>query len=73
MRHRYWYQILIFAFILGSHKGFVALWTSPAVEPDYIFPYSVAALPRSDQERLEAGIKIRSKEELMELLEDYLS
>ena len=73
MRHRYWYLTLFFTFLLGSHKGFIALWTSPGGEPDHIFPYSVSSLPPADQKRLEAGIEIRSEEELLALLEDYLS
>lgn len=67
------YLTLIFAFILGSHEGFVALWRSPGGEPDQVFPYSVSSLPRADQQRLEKGIVIESREELMRLLEDYLS
>lgn len=67
------YLTLFFAFILGSHRGFVALWTDPTAEPDVVFPYSVTSLPPADQAELEKGIVIDSKEELHRLLEDYLS
>lgn len=73
MRHIYMYLTLFFTFIIGSHEGFVALWKSPGGEPDQVFPYSVASLPPEDQKRLEKGIVIDSKEELIQLLEDYLS
>lgn len=73
MRHGYWYLTLFFAFLLGTHDGFVALWISPGAAPDRIFPYSVSSLPPEDQIRLEKGIQINTKEELLALLEDYLS
>ena len=73
MLRQHLYLALIFAFLLGSYEGFVALWKEPEPEPVKIFPYSVASLPREDQVRLEKGIRIESAEELMELLEDYLS
>ena len=73
MRRAYGYLTLIFTFLLGSHEGFIALWRSPGREPDLIFPYSIASLPRSDQLRLEEGILIESEDALHRLLEDYLS
>ena len=73
MRYPVLYLSLFLAFILGSHKGDLALWLSPGSEPDYVFPYSVSTLPPEDQRRLADGIRIDSKEALMALLEDYLS
>lgn len=70
---RYRYLALIFTFLLGVHEGFVALWRSPAPEPEIVFPYRVSALPPADRKRLEEGIEIGSKDELMALIEDYLS
>ena len=67
------YLTLIFSFILGVHEGRVALWRTPGGEPDTVFPYSAASLPPADQKRLEEGIVIDSEEDLMRLLEDYLS
>ena len=73
MIRQHLYLTLIFAFLLGSHEGFVALWKEPEPEPVKIFPYTVASLPREDQLRLEQGIRIESTDELLALLEDYLS
>lgn len=64
---------LFFAFILGSHNGYVALWEGNDPQPKKVFPYSVSSLPPADQQRLKEGIPIESKEELIRLVEDYLS
>ena len=65
--------ILLFGFILGSHGGFIALWKDGEPEPIRTFPYSVSSLPPADRQALERGIRIESREELLHLLEDYLS
>lgn len=64
---------LLMGFILGSHNGYIALWTEGSPEPEKVFPYRVTLLPPADQEALERGIPIGSTEELARLLEDYLS
>ena len=70
-------QILITAlslmFLLGSHKGYLALWKQDQPEPFQIFPVKVSSLPQSDQDALEAGIPARSEIELSSILEDFLS
>ena len=73
MRYRQIYLALVFAFLIGNHKGFIALWKDPAGEPAIVFPYSVASLPPEDQRLLEKGIYLESEVELNRLLEDYLS
>jgi hypothetical protein len=73
MLRRQLYLALIFAFLLGSHEGFLALWKEPDPEPIQVFPYKVSSLPREDQKLLEQGIRIQTGEELIALLEDYLS
>ena len=73
IRNRYSYLALICLFLLGSYKGYIALWTDDSKEPAKVFPYSVQSLPPADQKRLEKGIKISSAQELYELLQDYLS
>lgn len=67
------YLSLIFLFILGNHNGFIALWQGQSPLPARIFPYSVSALPKADQNALEKGIIVRTEEELNRILEDYLS
>lgn len=65
--------ILLLYLILGSWKGYVALFNKGAAEPTQIFPYQVSSLPPEDQAELEKGIIIRSDDKLQQILEDYLS
>jgi len=64
---------LLLYVILGSWKGYVALFEEEAAEPRQIFPCKVASLPLSDQQALENGIVIRNSRDLNRLLEDFLS
>lgn len=59
--------------ILGTWKGYVALFQDGNTEPRQIFPTPVSSLPKADQESLTQGILIRSEQKLQQLLEDYLS
>ena len=65
--------LLALYFILGSWKGYVALFESGKEEPRQIFPTKVSSLPDADRLALEAGIEVRSQKKLDQLLEDYLS
>ena len=66
-------SILVLLLLLGSHKGYVALFQDGSTEPMQIFPCPVTSLPLADQAALENGIPIRSERELNQRLEDYLS
>lgn len=68
-----WRHILATALVLGSFRGFLALYDPGQPEPRYIYPYSVASLPETDRQALEEGIRVVSEEELSRLLEDFLS
>ena len=68
-----WYLALIFSFLIGNYKGYIALWTNQNTEPAYISPYSVASLPEEDQKAVNSGIYIENESELRRILEDYLS
>ena len=70
---RYLYLTLIFAFLLGNCDGYIALWRDTNTTPVRIFPYRIEMLPESDQQALERGIPITDEQELIRLLEDYLS
>ena len=59
--------------VLGSWRGYVALFDKGAEEPRQIYPYPVSSLPPADQAALEEGIVIRNDRDLQQLLEDYLS
>ncbi len=59
--------------VLGTWKGYVALFDKGKDEPRQIFPNTVASLPAEDQAALEKGIVVRNDRQLQQLLEDYLS
>lgn len=65
--------LLVLHLILGSWKGYVALFRPDKEEPWQIFPTTVSSLPPADQQALEEGILIRNDKKLQQLLEDYLS
>ena len=65
--------VLAMHLILGSWKGYVALFEAGQEEPRQIFPTKVSSLPDADRLALEAGIEVRSEKKLEQLLEDYLS
>ena len=64
---------LLLSFIMGVHDGYIALWKTGEKTPLKVFPYQVSSLPPADQERLHSGIAIDSAEDLLHLIEDYLS
>jgi hypothetical protein len=72
-RKIYTYLALFCLIILGSYRGYIAVWMDSGPEPTKVFPYSTQSLPPEDQKRLEKGIQITSAEELYSLLQDYLS
>lgn len=65
--------IAAFLVIVGSWKGYLALFDPGKEEPKQIFPRLVSSLPEADQKALEAGISVRNQRDLESLLEDYLS
>ena len=65
--------LLALYLVLGSWKGYVALFQQGKSEPRQIFPTQVSSLPEADQQALEEGIIVRSDKKLQQLLEDYLS
>ena len=65
--------ILALYMVLGSWKGYLALFEKGAEEPRQIYPYPIEALPSADQHALAAGIPIHSDRQLQQFLEDYLS
>ena len=73
MRQRQLCLLLALYLLLGSWKGYVALFEKDKEEPRQIFPCPVSALPDPDREALEAKIPIRNQRQLQQILEDYLS
>ena len=73
IKHHIIYYTAALFFLLGIKDGYVTLWKDNSVTPLEVFPYKAQLLPPEDQRALERGIYINSHEELMELLQDYLS
>ena len=73
IRKRILTAMLALYVILGSWKGYVAIFEKGAAEPRQIFPTQVTSLPPADQQALEKGIIVRNERDLNQLLEDYLS
>ena len=73
MKRRLLSAIAALYVVLGTWKGYVALFDQGAQEPRQIFPCPVEALPAEDQEALENGIIVRNQRDLQQLLEDFLS
>lgn len=74
MRHKgFALWALLLYVILGSWKGYLAVFEGAAEEPRQIYPLKIEALPAQDQQALLDGILIRCPNRLNELLEDYLS
>ena len=65
--------LLALVLVLGSWKGYVALFDKGKAEPRQIFPTLVDSLPPTDQQYLAEGILVRNDRDLQQLLEDYLS
>ena len=64
---------VLFGFLLSVHEGRIALWKDDDPEPVKVFPYHARILPAADRRALEEGIRFNSAEDLVRLLNDYLS
>lgn len=64
---------LVLYLLLGSWKGYLALFEKGKEEPRQIFPCQISTLPEADQAALEEKIPIRNDRDLQQALEDYLS
>ena len=70
---RHLFPLAMLYLLLGSWKGYVALYENGQQEPRQIFPCPVSSLPPDDQLALDQGIPIRNQRDLQQVLEDYLS
>ena len=73
IRKRILPPLLALYVVLGSWKGYVAIFEKDSSQPRQIFPTQVTTLPMSDQLALEKGIIVRNQRDLDQLMEDYLS
>ena len=72
MKHKIIIPLLI-GLYLGLYNGQVALWDTGSQTPVEVFPYNCSVYPKIDQQQLQEGIPIHSRNELKSLLEDFLS
>lgn len=72
-KHRRMGALMLLYLVLGTWKGYIALFDGGKTEPKQIFPTAVSSLPEMDQATLEKGIIVRSDRALQALLDDYLS
>ena len=70
---RIFLSALVLYLLLGSWKGYLALFEKGKEEPRQIFPCQISTLPEADQAALEEKIPIRNDRDLQQALEDYLS
>lgn len=62
----------ILGLLLGIYEGRLALWTSDTVRPYQIFDIREDSLPPADRLQLRQGIPLTSREELWEILENFM-
>lgn len=63
---------LAFGFLLGIRNGKVALWCDGESRPVQIYDIRADSLPPADRLQLNRGIRAESREEVWQLLENYL-
>ena len=66
-------MVLLAGFLLGLHDGRLTLWREGTEHPEQIYDIRADSLPPADQIKLRRGIRVESREELWEILENYLS
>ena len=64
---------LLLCWVLGCHKGYVALFAPGEPLPLEVYPYKAEMFPDADQKALQRGIPVKDEAELSRLLADFLS
>ena len=59
-------------FLLGIHEGRLTLWRDGEDRPEQIYAIRVDSLPPADRLQLRSGIRVATREEVWQLLENYL-
>lgn len=59
-------------FLLGIHQGRLTLWHEGDPHPVQIYDIRADSLPPADRLELERGIRARDRQELWQILENYL-
>lgn len=63
---------LAWGFLLGFHDGKLALWADGERRPEQIYDIRADSLPPADRLLLNKGIRVENREEVWQLLENYL-
>ena len=63
---------LVCGFLLGIHEGRLTLWRDGEDRPEQIYDIRADSLPPADRLQLRRGIRAQSREEVWQLLENYL-
>ncbi len=58
-------------YLLKEHHGQIGAFAPGESEPFYMLETPLAVLPKEDQAALFSGIQANSKEELMQMIEDF--
>lgn len=59
--------------VLGVYEGKLAVFEGESPYPNRVFDFLVRTLPAGDRSALSEGITVSSEEELLRLLEDFMS
>ena len=62
---------LALGFLLGIHRGNVALWRDGEARPEQVYHIRADTLPPADRLQLSRGIRAESREKVWLLLENY--
>ena len=73
IKKRFASVLLALALYFGLWNGHIALWDTDAKAPVTVFPFSQQLYPEADQHALQNGIPIENGQDLIRLIEDYLS
>ena len=68
MKCRRWVLVVALGFLLGIQDGYIALWKDGSEKPVEVFPFQARLLPKSDQERLQSGIRVENSDELARMM-----
>ena len=60
-------------FLLGLRQGRLTLWQDSDPHPLQVYDIRESSLPPADQLLLRRGIRLESREEVWQILENYLS
>ena len=64
--------VLAAGFLLGIRNGRLTVWQEGRSHPDQVYDIRESSLPPADRLALRRGIRAENREELWQILENYL-